>query len=182
MKPARTLLALAAALLFVLTGTLAASAQDRPTAASKESAWMEGQIAGLLRHNEGAKRVGTDRVELEPGVTMTVLPAGPAAATGVNDCRTYYACVWQHRDAGGYRLDFYYCRFYELGNYSMPDGTNWHDQVSSYYNAQTDGAWVVGYNWDPEYRTWDWIWGGPPGRYEAQVAYDNWADGVKLEC
>jgi hypothetical protein len=64
-----------------------------------------------------------------------------------------------------------------LSYYNMLDGTNWHDQISSYYNHQTGGAWVVGKNW---VRGWQRVWGGPGGTYEALVSANDQTDGIEL--
>lgn len=180
LRTRRTALALALVTTSVLTTALAtpaiAASADAASSARAADTRLEQQIEGLLRHNKGAERVGKDRVRLEPGVEMTVASTR-AAADGANDCRTGYACVWQHRDASGYRLDFYYYGSYTLSNYTMPDGTSWQDQVSSYYNAQTDGAWIVGKNWD---NGLEWIFGGPGGRYEALVSANDQADVIEL--
>jgi hypothetical protein len=64
-----------------------------------------------------------------------------------------------------------------LSYYNMPGGTNWHDQISSYCNHQTGGAWVVGKNW---VRGWQRVWGGPGGTYEALVSANDQADGIEL--
>ncbi|MFE3032446.1 hypothetical protein ACFXKY_12425 [Streptomyces canus] len=77
---------------------------------------MEREIAGLLRHNEGAERVTKDRVRLEPGVEMTV-PSSTRAAAGLSDCQYGYACVWQYSNYTAYRLDFYYYGTYDLGTF-----------------------------------------------------------------
>ncbi|WP_327686024.1 peptidase inhibitor family I36 protein [Streptomyces sp. NBC_00467] len=180
----RTSLALALVATSVLTTTLAtpsAAAPAEPDSSAKAAdTGLERQIEGLLQHNEGAERVGKDRVRLAPGVEMTVVPSTHGAADGTGDCRTGYACVWQHRDATGYRLDFYYYGSYTLSDYTMPDGSSWQDKVSSYYNAQTDGAWIVGRNWDPVAGGLEWIFGGPGGRYEALVSANDQADVIEL--
>lgn len=147
----------------------------------KTDAGLEREIAGLLRHNEGAERVGKDRVLLEPGVEMTVAPSSGAAA-GMDDCKLGYACVWQHAGFGGYRLDFYNYGSYQLADYSMPNGESWQDKVSSYYNHQTGGAWMVGKDWVSLGGSsgWEWIFGGPGNSYASQVGGNDRADLIEL--
>ncbi|WP_327726714.1 peptidase inhibitor family I36 protein [Streptomyces sp. NBC_00487] len=181
-----TSLALGLVAASVLTTALATPSSAAPAEAASSARTadtrLERQIEGLLRHNEGAERVGKDRVRLEPGVEMSVVPSARAGAAGTGDCRTGYACVWQYRDATGYRLDFYYYGSYTLSNYTLSDGSSWQDRVSSYYNAQTGGAWMVGKNWVTSGGggQLEWIFGGPGGTYEAQVAADNQADVIQL--
>ncbi|MDX3581262.1 peptidase inhibitor family I36 protein [Streptomyces europaeiscabiei] len=182
----RTSLALgvvAASLLATALATPSAAATAEASASARTAdTRLERQVEGLLRHNEGAERVAKDRVRLAPGVEMSVVPSTRAAADGTGDCRTGYACVWQHRDATGYRLDFYNYGSYTLSNYRMPDGTSWQDQVSSYYNAQTGGAWIVGKNWVTSGGSGqlERIWGGPTYAYEALVHANDQADVVEL--
>ncbi|ELP71234.1 peptidase inhibitor family I36 protein [Streptomyces turgidiscabies] len=169
----------------VLTTALASPSVAAPTqttsSARTADARMEREIAGLLRHNEGAERVAKDRVRLEPGVEMTVLPSTRAAA-GMSDCRAGYACVWQHGNYGGYRLDFYNYGSYELAGYALPSGGSWRDQVSSFFNNQTGGAWMVAKDWVSSGGSsqLEWIFGGPGGYAEAQVSANDRADVIQL--
>src|SRR5687767_14749504 len=112
MHGASLALGLIAASVFLASPSIAAPAQTASSAHTAD-ARMEQEIAGLLRHNEGAERVGKDRVRLEPGVEMTV-PSSTRAAAGMSDCRPGYACVWEHADYNGARLDFYYYGSYQL--------------------------------------------------------------------
>jgi len=176
MRYASLALGLVAASVFT-TGLASPSvAAPAPTTSSPQTAdaRMERQIAGLLRHNEGAERVGKDRVRLEPGVEMTVLPS-PRAAAGMSDCQPGYACLWQHDRFNGYRLDFYYYGTYDLGNYAMPGGGSWRDNITSFFNNQTGGAWMVAKDWVTEGGTTElvWIFGGPGGYFESNVGVDN---------
>ncbi|MET7738460.1 peptidase inhibitor family I36 protein [Streptomyces sp. NPDC005402] len=184
MRCASLALGLVAASVFttaLATPSIAAPAQTGSSAQAAD-ARMEREIAGLLRHNEGAERVGKDRVRLERGVEMTVLPSTRAAAA-IGDCRPGYACVWQYSNYTGYRLDFYYYGTYDLGNYTVSDGSNWRDKVSSFYNNQTGGAWVVGKDWINEGGSSQlaWIFGGkaPYGAGQLGEA-DNRADVIQL--
>ncbi|MDN3029607.1 peptidase inhibitor family I36 protein [Streptomyces sp. S.PB5] len=167
-------LALGLVAVSVLTTAVASPsvAAPAPTASSVQAAdvRLERQIAGLLRHNEGAERVGKDRVRLEPGVEMTVL-ASTRAAAGMSDCREGYACVWQHDQYNGYRLDFYYYGTYDLGGYKMPDGTGWRDNITSFFNNQTGGAWMVAKDWVGGELVW--IFGGPGRSSQSNVGVDN---------
>ncbi|GGW70852.1 MULTISPECIES: peptidase inhibitor family I36 protein [Streptomyces] len=183
MRCASLALGLVAASVFttaLASPSIAAPAQTSSSAQTAD-ARMEREIAGLLRHNEGAERVGKDRVRLEPGVEMTVLPSTRAAA-GMNDCRGGYACVWQHGLYAGYRLDFYNYGSYELANYALPSGGSWQDQVSSFFNNQTGGAWMVAKDWVSEGggSQWEWIFGGPGAYAEAQVSANDRADLIQL--
>lgn len=176
MRCASLALGLVAASVFTTALASPSIAAPAPTTSSAQTAdaRMERQIAGLLRHNEGAERVGKDRVRLEPGVEMTVLPSTRAAA-GMSDCRAGYACVWQHDNYNGYRLDFYYYGTYDLGNYSAPNGASWRDSITSFFNNQTGGAWMVAKDWVTEGGTTElvWIFGGPGGHHESNVGANN---------
>jgi hypothetical protein len=183
MRCASLALGLVAASVFTTALASPSIAAPAKTASSAQTAdaRMEREIAGLLRHNEGAERVGKDRVRLEPGVEMTV-PASTSAAAGIGDCRAGYACVWQHGNYGGYRLDFYYYGSYELANYTMPNGSSWQDQISSFFNNQTGGAWMVGKDWVSwgGSSQWEWIFGGPGAYAESQVSANDRADLIEL--
>ncbi|MEV7076582.1 peptidase inhibitor family I36 protein [Streptomyces sp. NPDC093990] len=184
MRCASLALGLVAASVFttaLASPSMAAPAQTAPSAQTAD-ARTEREIAGLLRHNKGAERVAKDRVRLEPGVEMTV-PSSTRAAAGLGDCRPGYACVWQYSNYTGYRLDFYYYGTYDLGNYTVSDGSSWRDKVSSFYNNQTGGAWVVGKDWISEGggSQLAWIFGGaaPYGTGQLGEA-DNRADVIQL--
>ncbi|WP_030322733.1 peptidase inhibitor family I36 protein [Streptomyces sp. NRRL B-3229] len=184
MRCASLALGLAAASVFttaLASPSIAAPAQTTSSAQTAD-ARVEREIAGLLRHNEGAERVAKDRVRLAPGVEMAV-PASTRAAAGLGDCRYGYACVWQYSNYTGYRLDFYYYGTYDLGNYTVSDGSSWRDTVSSFYNNQSGGAWVVGKDWinaDGGSQL-AWIFGGnaPSGSGQLGDA-DNRADVIQL--
>ncbi|WAU82470.1 peptidase inhibitor family I36 protein [Streptomyces sp. Qhu-G9] len=184
MRCASLALGLVAASVFttaLASPSIAAPAQTASSAQTAD-ARMEREIAGVLRHNEGAERVGKDRVRLERGVEMTVLPSTRAAA-GMSDCRAGYACVWQYSSYTGYRLDFYYYGSYDLSNYTVSDGSNWRDKVSSFFNNQTGGAWMVGKDWVSSGGSSQlaWIFGGPGAHAQAQLyEADNRADVIQL--
>ncbi|QFR02798.1 hypothetical protein F9278_25325 [Streptomyces phaeolivaceus] len=185
MRCASLALGLVAASVFttaLASPSIAAPAHTTSSARAAD-ARMEQQIEGLLRHNEGAERVAKDRVRLEPGVEMTVLPSSTRAAAGMSDCRAGYACVWQYSGFTGYRLDFYYYGTYDLGNYTVSDGSSWRDKVSSFFNNQTGGAWMVGKDWvsTGSGSQLQWIFGGPGAYYESQLGEsDNRADVIQL--
>ncbi|MYT03150.1 MULTISPECIES: peptidase inhibitor family I36 protein [Streptomyces] len=183
MRCASLALGLVAASVFTTALASPSMAAPAQTASSLQAAdaRMEREIAGLLRHNEGAERVAKDRVRLEPGVEMTV-PSSTRAAAGMGDCRPGYACVWQHANYSGYRLDFYYYGSYELAKYPMPGGGTWQDQVSSFFNNQTGGAWMVGKDWVSAGGSsgWEWIFGGPGAYAESQVSANDRADLIQL--
>lgn len=181
----RASLALALVAASVLTTALASPSFAAPvrttSSAQAADARVEQQIQDVLRQNEGAERVAKDRIRLEPGVELTVASSTRAAA-GIGDCRPGYACVWQHSNFTGNRLDFYYYRSYELAGYPMPGGGTWQDQISSFFNNQTGGAWMVGRNWLTEGGSsgWEWIFGGPGAYREAQVSANDQADLIEL--
>ncbi|NEB03721.1 peptidase inhibitor family I36 protein [Streptomyces sp. SID13726] len=184
MRCASLALGLAAASVFttaLASPSIAAPAQNASSAKAAD-ARMEREIAGLLRHNEGAERVGKDRVRLERGVEMTVLPSTRAVA-GMGDCRAGYACVWQNSNYTGYRLDFYNYGSYDLSNYTVSDGSSWRDKVSSFFNNQTGGAWMVGKDWvdSGSGNQLAWIFGGPAPHAMGQLGEaDNRADVIQL--
>jgi hypothetical protein len=184
MRCASLALGLVAACVFTTALASPSIAAPAQTASSAESvdARLEREIAGLLRYNEGAERVGKDRVRLEPGVEMTVLPSTRAAA-GMSDCQPGYACVWQYSNYTGYRLDFFRYGSYDLSNYTVSDGSNWRDRVSSFFNNQTGGAWMVGKDWVSSGGSsqLEWIFGGPGAYAQAQLnGADNRADVIQL--
>ncbi|WP_371658049.1 peptidase inhibitor family I36 protein [Streptomyces sp. NBC_00280] len=183
MRCASLALGLVAASVFTTALASPSIAAPAQTASSTHTAdaRMEREIAGLLRHNEGAERVGKDRVRLEPGVEVTV-PSSSRVAAGMSDCRPGYACVWEHAGYNGARLDFYYYGSYQLSNYALSSGRSWQDQVSSFFNNQTGGAWMVGKNWLVEGGTsgWEWIFGGPAPYAESQVNDNDQADLIQL--
>ena len=163
------------------TPSVAATAEAPSSAGRRTPGWSGRSRAccGTTRAPSASRRTARG---LAPGVEMSVVPSTRAAADGTGDCRTGYACVWQHRDATGYRLDFYDYGSYTLSSYRMPDGTSWQDQVSSYYNAQTGGAWIVGKNWVTSGGSGqlERIWGGPTYAYEALVHANDQADVVEF--
>ncbi|MFF3489276.1 peptidase inhibitor family I36 protein [Streptomyces sp. NPDC002701] len=178
MRCASLALGLVAASVFttaLASPSIAAPARTDSSAQTAD-ARIEREIAGLLRHNEGAERVGKDRVRLEPGVEMTV-PSSTRAAAGMSDCQGGYACVWEHGNYSGYRLDFYNYGSYQLADYALPSGGTWQDKVSSFFNNQTGGAWMVGRDWIGQ---WEWIFGGPGAYAEPQVSANDRADVIEL--
>jgi hypothetical protein len=53
--------------------------------------------------------------------------AKPAAADGT--CSTYWFCMWQHANSGGWKVEYYPSRFV---CYTLP--SSYWDQVTSYWN------------------------------------------------
>jgi hypothetical protein len=147
------------------------------------------QVAGLLKYNPGAKRIGTNAVQLEKGVIARVHPrsklvpnvsvsfcsAGHGASVG-------WLCLYQNANWGGAELDFTVCANRNLGNYNMGNGVAWNDQVSSIDNDQTSSVQSRFYNYDGtgdpnSSSNWNLVVAVNAGHYLRDLSSDTSADG-----
>lgn len=111
------------------------------------------QVRGIIAANPGARQIGANEVELQPGVVMAVVQKSatvtPFSASG---CSQLHLCLF--RDANFYPLaQYWYLRFYDcglvnIGGYFMPNGVRWNDQVSSIDNPQSAGVISRFYNYN----------------------------------
>jgi hypothetical protein len=151
----------------------------KDTRKAAAAAWVEDQVAAILRNNLGSQRIGANEVELAEGVVVTV-SAQPSAVQG---CPAYHLCLNEHSNFGGEQLKLYACRNVNLGNLEMRDGRRWNDKVSSIRNAQVgSGAQARFYNYDGSGdpgnpRNWRLILALNPGRYLRDLSKDSSADG-----
>ncbi|MFJ3881855.1 peptidase inhibitor family I36 protein [Streptomyces sp. NPDC090077] len=133
MRILKTALAAVAVVGAVLATGTPAGAQS--TAPSERS--VEQQVQGLLQYNKGAKRVGTDTVQLAPGVSVTVADASRAVPADWFNCDRGWLCLWEDSNMNGARINFTDCRRENLGSYRTDKGYTWNDRVTSYSNNQS---------------------------------------------
>jgi hypothetical protein len=110
--------------------------------ATSASSDLAANVQKIVELNAGSHQVSADTVQLGPGAFMTV-----SAASVSGTCATGWLCLYQHANFGGYALRFTVCRLENLGNYVMPNGQRWNDQVSSIDNPQTGGVVSRFYNY-----------------------------------
>jgi hypothetical protein len=136
-----TVTAMAIALALSLAG--AGSAQ---AASTTSDAALERQVRANLAANPGSDRVGPNQIQLEPGLTMTLLGRGSASAAQdrAKRCNLGYFCIYENRDFGGASLGMSACNTYVLHSYRFIDQfgrpDRWDLEASSWINNQTGGA------------------------------------------
>ncbi|MGW4213463.1 hypothetical protein ACWEIJ_36135 [Lentzea sp. NPDC004789] len=142
------------------------------------NARVEQDVQAVLRLNPGSHRITTNVVEVGKGVRISV----PVQVNSVLGCATHWLCLSEHANFGGYQISFEACRNENLGNYHMPDGRSWNDQVSSIRNAQSGGVQSRFYNYsgsgDPnDSRNWNFVIALNSGHYLRDLSRDTSADG-----
>ena len=171
----------------VATADLAAGV----TSATK--AQIEKEVAGVLTHNPGSRRLNATSVLLKPGVVLTVPgPTAPGAkisvsdangapvmlAASVSDCSLQDLCVWTDPRRTGYRMSFYWCGDEEMSDYYWGSRGQYtfQDNISSIYDHQTGSPVSYFYDYD--------IHGGTilvgtmtPGNWLDNLALDRARDG-----
>jgi hypothetical protein len=153
--------------------------------ASSADAQLEQQIEAILRLNPASHQVSRNAVQLEKDVVMTVIPRletpGVVTAQAGELCSYHWLCLYQEWGGLGYLISFAACRFYNLGDWLMPNGQRWNDQVSSVSNNQTPGVWSYFYDWSPP-GTSGWFYLNAlkaPGHW-SNLALDKAWDGSRM--
>lgn len=178
-----TMIAFAVALVVTPTAAQASPAPHRDAAAAEQGR-IETQISAILRLNPGSRRVDTYSVELEPGAIMTISAsatggrAQDVGTLGFGECPWLYVCGWQLAGATGYRLQFTQCdRWYYLENFTMPDGRDWRDKITSIYNAQSGSNATAEFVDTLGNGSWFTVGRIAPGGQRANLALDTAPDG-----
>lgn len=150
----RAVLTAAAAVLLSMTA-LASTPAHAKSGEGISAGAVDRHVGEVLRLYPGSVRVSETSVLLEPGVVVTVpgrvspgakmtVPAqgGGQLTVSASDtsCSLYWLCMWQSINKGGYKIQFYQCGTYNLGDYAFPGGGTWRDRISSVYNHQTATA------------------------------------------
>jgi hypothetical protein len=138
----------AAACALVLTSS---PLMAQATASAEAGPSSSHDIRDAMLANPGSRQVSADTIELRPGVTMSI--TSERSESGV--CPEEFLCLFQHANFHSdwdtpwrsVRLAFTRCQVENLGNYKMPDGRPWNDQVSSIDNAQIGGVQSKFYNY-----------------------------------
>ena len=131
-----------------LTATVAVLIVLIPAGAASAESTADAEIAKLLEFYRGSHAVGSEGVQISPGVEV-LLPrelraAGPL--DGASPCPGQRLCVFEHQDFDGLGLALSACEETDLGLIPHPVGYNWGDQMSSFVNNQAAGTKSTFYN------------------------------------
>jgi hypothetical protein len=102
----------------------------------------------------GGSQISANEVRSDDGRVKVVVPlpgeqrARPLSGAGtLAGCPYKHLCLYGEPNFDGPFYELYYCDFVNLGDYGV------NDELESYNNNQTAGAWALFYNWENE-RGW----------------------------
>ena len=136
----------AAALAVALGALVLVGAGPAPAAPAPPDGTHEGLVRATLAANPDSVRLSTNKIQLEPGLVMT-LPGKRAATTRQAGafCNYQYFCLYEHAYWDGASLAMSACKIYLLGSYVFWNAKEkiwdqWTGDASSWINNQSGGA------------------------------------------
>jgi hypothetical protein len=157
------------AVALALTGAGAGSAHAASTTTDAAS---ERQVRANLTANPGSVRVGPNRIQLEPGVTMTL------ARGQIQGCNEREFCLYEDVNFREARLDLVACERVNLRRFKFIDKFHrtdtWDNEASSWVNNQVGGAVATLYSGRDGRGTWF----RSSGRKDNRVG-SKWNDNVE---
>lgn len=155
-----------------------AQASEPSTDSTSVNTRVEQDVQALLRLNPGSRRIATNVVEVNEGVTISV----PLQINSVEGCATYWLCLSENSNFGGEQLRFQACHNENLSEYRMSNGRTWNDRVSSIRNARGGGVQSRFYNYDgsgdpDDSSNWKFVIALNSGNYLRDLSKDTSADG-----